>query len=108
VVLVSGWHRKANTAAEQARRAQYASAEHRAQVKAVKAQVAAGTAYCWRCGRYLPPGSKAHAGHDDNDRSVYRGAECPPCNLKNAARKGNRVSNAGRKAWRGVSSPLQW
>lgn len=106
---MNGWHRKANTAAEQARRAQYASREHRDAVKAVKAQVAAGNAHCWRCGRYLPPGSKVHAGHDDHDRTVYRGPECAPCNLKAAARKGNRISNAKRVWVRSPpAAPLEW
>lgn len=35
---------------------------------------------CWRCGRRIDPGNW-HLGHDDDDRSVYRGPECPPCNL---------------------------
>jgi len=93
----SGWHRKRkNTAAERTRAAQYASPEHRAQVQAVKATVASGRAFCWRCGRYLPPGSKAHAGHDDHDRTVYRGAECVRCNLSAAARKGAAKRNAAQ------------
>lgn len=92
----SGWHRKRlDTPAERARTAQYASPEHRAMVQAVKAAVAAGRAYCWRCGRHLPPGSKAHAGHDDHDRTRYRGPECPSCNLSAAARKGARKRNGG-------------
>lgn len=50
-----------------------------------------GEASCWRCGRWLPPGLPWHLGHDDYDRSVYRGPECPPCNLRAAAVKGNRM-----------------
>lgn len=97
------WAGKRLTAADAVRKRQYDSPEHRAMRAAVKASVAAGTAYCWRCGRHLPPGSKAHAGHDDHDRTVYRGAECPPCNLKTAASKGARVANAKRKAARTTS-----
>jgi DNA-directed RNA polymerase subunit RPC12/RpoP len=101
VTKPSGWHRKSNdTPAERARTAQYNSAEHKQQVAAVKALVASGRAFCWRCGRHLPPGSKAHAGHDDHDRSRYRGAECPPCNLSAAARKGARIVNRRRHARR--------
>lgn len=100
-MTASGWHRKRkDTAAERARKAQYNSAEHQAQVAAVKAMVASGRASCWRCGRHLPPGSKAHAGHHDVDRSRYMGAECAPCNLKSAARKGALVANAHRRSRR--------
>lgn len=98
--MASGWHRKANTAAERARTAQYHSAEHREQQRLAKAAVAAGTAVCWRCRRHIPPGNPVHAGHDDHDRTVYRGPECPPCNLRAAARKGAQVANAKRKALR--------
>ncbi len=90
----SGWHRKENTAAGRARSVQYRTPEHRAKVKEYKALQAAGRAYCWRCSRWLPPGTPMHAGHDDHDRTVYRGPECPGCNLKAAARKGARVKNA--------------
>lgn len=92
----SGWHRKNTTSpAARARAAQYASPEHRAMVKAVKALRDAGRAFCWRCGRHIPPGAPVHAGHDDNDRRRYRGPECPPCNLRTAARKGADKRNGG-------------
>ena len=42
--------------------------------------VDAGTAYCSRCGRWLPPGCEWDLGHDDNDRAVYTGPECVRCN----------------------------
>ncbi len=89
----SGWHRKENTAAGRARAAQYRTPEHRAKVKEYKALREAGLASCWRCGRWIPPGAPMHAGHDDHDRTVYRGPECPPCNLKAAGRKGAIVKN---------------
>jgi hypothetical protein len=95
----SGWHRKRkNTAAERARNAEYASPEYRALRRAVAAEVQAGRGVCWRpnCRRPLPPGSKWHLGHDDNDRSIIRGAECVPCNLSAAGRKGARVRNAAQ------------
>lgn len=55
-------------------------------------EVQAGRAHCWRpdCRKWLPPGQPWHLGHLD-DRSGYGGPECPPCNLKHAARKGNRM-----------------
>lgn len=100
-MTASGWHRKrTDTPAERERAATYSSPEHRAQVDAVKALVASGRAFCWRCGKHLPPGSKAHAGHHDSDRSRYMGAECPSCNLRAAARKGARVANGRRHARR--------
>ena len=40
---------------------------------------------CWRpdCGRPIDP-THWHLGHDDHDRSTYRGPECPTCNLRAA------------------------
>lgn len=42
---------------------------------------------CWRpgCGVRLT-GRAWHLGHDDHDRSVYRGPECIACNLSAAGR----------------------
>lgn len=97
----SGWHRKRrDTPAERARDAEYASPEYRALRRAVKVEVDAGRGACWRCRRFLPPGSAWHLGHDDVDRSIIRGAECPPCNLSAAARKGARKRNGGGGATR--------
>ena len=42
--------------------------------------VAAGTAVCWRCGRAIQPWMAWDLGHDDYDRSVYRGPEHAKCN----------------------------
>lgn len=47
----------------------------------------AGNGICWRCEKPIPPGAPWHLGHDDNDRSIYRGPEHPPCNLSAAGRK---------------------
>ena len=52
-----------------------------------KKQVDAGQANCWRCGRWLPPGEPFDLGHDDDDRTVYRGPECVPCNRSTSGRK---------------------
>ena len=40
---------------------------------------------CWRpdCSNRLL-GRYWHLGHDDNDRTITRGPECVPCNLKHA------------------------
>lgn len=41
---------------------------------------------CWRCKKPIDP-QLWHLGHDDRDRSKYRGPECPPCNLATASRR---------------------
>lgn len=90
------WSRKTITPAAIERRKQYRSPEHRAARAKVLALVESGEAFCWRCGQHIPPGSPVHAGHDDEDRSVYRGAECPDCNLRAAARKGRAMQGKAR------------
>lgn len=88
----SGWHRKPDNAATAARRQQYASREHRQLRRHIQTQIDAGhPIHCWRCGTRLH-GHAWHLGHDDTNRAIYRGAECIPCNLRVAARKGNRLS----------------
>lgn len=44
-------------------------------------------AFCWRCKRTRIDPRNWHLGHDDADRSLYRGPECPPCNLATAGRR---------------------
>lgn len=93
----SGWHRKKpNTPAQRARRAVYDSPAYRAIRRMLIAEHAAGSGFCWRCGRHIPPSMPRHTGHDDNDRSVIRGNECPSCNLSSAAKKGARKRNGGQ------------
>jgi hypothetical protein len=41
---------------------------------------------CWRCGEQINPHDWA-LGHDDHDRTRYRGPECPPCNYATAGRR---------------------
>ena len=61
--------------------------------------VAAGQAYCWRCGGWIQPGSEWHLGHDDN--RVTRGPEhARSCNLAAAARKTNHRRGAKRHPFR--------
>jgi hypothetical protein len=38
-------------------------------------QVAAGEVKCWRCREFIEPGEPWDLGHDDHDRTVYRGPE---------------------------------
>ena len=56
--------------------------------------VDAGAAECWRCGQPIKPGDAWHLGHDDHDRTKYRGIECPPCNTQHGGRKGAEATNA--------------
>jgi hypothetical protein len=90
------WSSKRGTPADARRRAEYDSPEYRRARKALKAEHAAGRAFCWRCGRYIPPHMPRHTGHDDRDRTVIRGNECPSCNLSAAARKGAQAVNGAR------------
>jgi hypothetical protein len=53
--------------------------------------VEAGGMACWRCGRLIVPGSVWNLGHDDHDRSVYRGPEHERCNLATSGRKKPRA-----------------
>lgn len=54
--------------------------------------IAKGDGICWRCQGAIPPDMPWHLGHDDWDRTRYRGPEHVHCNLTAAARKGNLLS----------------
>ncbi len=49
--------------------------------------VATGIVVCWRCRRVIPAGAKWDLGHDDADRSRYRGPEHLKCNRATAGRR---------------------
>ena len=66
--------------------------EHRQLRKQVKPQVEAGWVTCWRCGKLIQPGEPWDLGHDDVDRSIYRGAEHAKCNRGTAGRVSQRRS----------------
>lgn len=71
---------------------------HKHQQKRAEYQkvVDAGAAECWRCHDPVPPGSEWQLGHDDHDRTKYRGVECVKCNESTGGRKGAAVTNAAR------------
>ena len=57
--------------------------------------VATGGVMCWRCGAPIGAEANWHLGHDDDDRSIYRGAEHATCNLRAGARAANQARWAG-------------
>lgn len=54
--------------------------KHQQLRKKWKPKVATGTVRCWRCGRFIAPNEPWDLGHDDLDRSIYRGPEHRACN----------------------------
>ena len=46
---------------------------------------------CWRCGQLMLPGQDIELGHDDWDRSIYRGMEHYTCNRKAGVAKLNTL-----------------
>ena len=65
---------------------------HQQERKRLAPLVEAGEITCWRCGRPIYPGSKWDLGHDDWDRTVYRGPEhANRCNRAAGARKRNTL-----------------
>lgn len=60
-------------------------------------KVKAGGVCCWRCRLPISPRSAWHLGHDDRDRTLWRGPEHARCNTSAAARKGNRARGRARR-----------
>jgi len=51
----------------------------------------AGTLICWRCREVIPPNEPFDLGHDDEDRTQYRGPEHRNrCNRSAAGRKAHQ------------------
>lgn len=75
-----------------------------------KPYVDAGLVDCWRCGLLITPrpwlkGDGWHLGHDDHDRTIYRGPEHSECNTGRGRRKGQGDGTP----WSTVSNPSrQW
>jgi hypothetical protein len=96
---------KRTTPAAKARAAKYASTEHRQARAAAQQQLQTnGYLVCWRCTRLIHIGNPWHIGHDDTQTNLIRGPEHATCNLKAAARKGNRIQRTTIKR---AKQPLQ-
>jgi hypothetical protein len=54
--------------------------KHQKMRQIVQREVAAGVAVCARCGLRIDPGEPWDLGHDDFDRSLYKGPEHRRCN----------------------------
>lgn len=61
-------------------------ASHKRMRRKLAPQVALGTVKCWRCGTRISPLEAWDTGHDDDDRSKYRGPEHVACNRATAGR----------------------
>jgi hypothetical protein len=81
---------------------------HRAIREQVAKLVAAGRAVCWRCGKPILPWMKWDLGHDDYDRSIYRGPEHAYCNRSSAASRGNRMRRKVIRVRTGRSDAERW
>ena len=71
-------------------------AAHQQQRRHWAPTVNAGRATCWRCGQPIHPGTPWDLGHDDHDRTKYRGPEHTHCNRSAAGRKGNARQRSRR------------
>lgn len=61
--------------------------DHKKLRKQIAPDVDAGRANCWRCGLPIAKGQPWDLGHDDEDRSKYRGPEHVACNRATAGRQ---------------------
>jgi hypothetical protein len=66
---------------------------HRAERRRWESLVQAGAAVCVRCGFPIPPGTRFHLDHRD-DRLGCLGVSHASCNLRAAAKLGNRLMRA--------------
>lgn len=72
---------------------------HRQLRKRLAEVVEAGQGRCWRCGKWIHPLEPWDLGHDDNDKSVWRGIECRKCNRGTAAVRGNKSRARKRRTY---------
>jgi hypothetical protein len=65
---------------------------HHQQLRAsLQPTVSAGRATCWRCTEPIAPDEPWDLGHDDDDRTLYRGIECRKCNRSTSTRRKDRT-----------------
>lgn len=60
---------------------------HRQLRKQIEPIVRSGRAICWRCGEPIAADADFDLGHDDLDRTRYRGPEHVACNRATAGRR---------------------
>lgn len=65
----------------------------------LKPLVLSGNATCWRCGYPIAPDMNWDLGHDDHDRTKYRGPE--HANAKDCPAGGNRATKGRNKPKQG-------
>jgi hypothetical protein len=82
--------------------------DHQQKRAAIAPRVNAGLVNCWRCGRPITPGTPWHLGHDDHDRTIYRGPEHQHCNTSAAATLGNRARRTRRPATPRFDNARNW
>ena len=75
--------------------------DHQRLRESLRPAVEAGEVDCWRCGRRIEPGALWDLGHDDHDRSVYRGPEHRDCNRRASARALNDSRRQHEPCWCG-------
>lgn len=79
-------HTRAKDLARGSRQARGYGAAHTRTRRQWTRLVAAGRVICWRCGRRISPLEAWDMGHDDHDRTQYRGPEHVKCNRATAGR----------------------
>ncbi len=78
-------HRREREQARGSKQARGYGTRHDTERKRWVPLVATGNVKCWRCGERIPAGP-FDLGHDDEDRSKYRGPEHVACNRATASR----------------------
>jgi len=62
-------------------------------------KVEAGEVDCWRCGERIKPRDKWDLGHDDMDRTKYKGPEHRRCNRATKTHAVDRQQDVGASDW---------
>lgn len=80
--------------------------EHKRQREAWRPFVETGQAICWRCNHLIPGHAPWDLGHDEVDRSIYRGPEHRRCNRGSTARL-RELRRTAAQAFRALPPPKQ-